>query len=246
MSNRKLSKREKRRQRNNQNSEGQNQQQRGLHLGNIKPLTKNQERVFHSYNDDYNLVLHGFAGTGKTLLAMYLGLKDVLDRDYEEFDKVVIVRSTVQTRNMGFMPGGLDEKASHYELPYKAICTELFGRGDAYEILKQRDQLEFVTTTFIRGITLNNAIVLVDESQNMDFHELDSIMTRLGRDSKIIFCGDFRQADLRTKHDKSGLPDFLQILDKVGGFEKIEFVEDDIVRSQSVKDYLIKKMELGM
>lgn len=243
MSNTKLSKRERRRQRKNGN--GQEQHQRGLQLDNVKPLTKTQERVFHSYNEDKNLVLHGCAGTGKTYLGLYLGLRDVLDRDYEEFDKVVVVRSAVQTRNQGFLPGKLEEKSAKYEDPYISICSELFGRGDAYDILKQKGQIEFLTTSFVRGISLNNCIVIVDEMQNMNDGELNSVMTRVGKDSKIIFSGDYRQTDLNSRYDKSGIKDFLYILDHLESFDKIEFNTDDIVRSGIVKEYIKKREELG-
>lgn len=252
MTKQRLTKREKRRNKAQSRDGGstpqqnQEQPQRGLHLKEVKPLTENQEKAFTSYFQENNLVLHGVAGTGKTYLGFYLGLSDVLDRDLEEIDKLVVVRSAVQTRNQGFLPGKIEEKAAGYEEPYKAICTELFNRGDAYEILKQKKQLEFVTTSFIRGVTLNNSIVLVDEMQNMNAMELHSIMTRIGKDSRIMFSGDYRQTDLHNPHDPSGINQFLFILDNMNGFDRIEFETHDIVRSGIVKEYLETRLKLGI
>jgi phosphate starvation-inducible protein PhoH len=147
---------------------------------------------------------------------------------------------------MGFLPGNNKEKSKVYELPYYAICTELFGRGDAYEILKHRNMIDFISTSFIRGITLNNCIIVVDEMQNMTLHELDSIITRVGKNCKIIFSGDFRQSDFTREHEKSGIVDFMRVIEKMNAFEFIDFDENDIVRSGLVKSYIIAKDRLGV
>lgn len=207
-----------------------------LDLKEIDPLTKNQLRAFESQK---NMILHGLAGTGKTFISSYLALDDILKREY---DKLVIIRSAVSTRDLGFLPGTEKDKSAVYEEPYKNIAIELFSRGDAYEILKTRGLVEFMTTSFIRGITLKNAVILVDECQNMTFHELDSIITRMGENCRVIFCGDFRQADL--KHN--GLEDFITILKKMGEFDFIDFQIEDIVRSDFVKQYIIAKHELNL
>ena len=159
-----------------------------------------------------------------------------------EYQKLVIIRSAVPTRDIGFLPGTEKEKASVYEEPYKDIANDLFGRGDAYEILKQKDLVEFMTTPFIRGITLRDAVILIDECQNMSFHELDSIITRMGENTRIIFCGDFRQADLKG----NGIRDFFQVLKRMGLFDFIEYEVEDIVRSDFVKTYIIAKNELEL
>lgn len=207
-----------------------------LDLKEIDPLTKNQLRAFES---DKNLILHGLAGTGKTFISSYLALDDILKREY---DKLVIIRSAVSTRDLGFLPGTEKDKSAVYEEPYKDIAIELFARGDAYEILKTRGIVEFMTTSFIRGITLRNAVILVDECQNMTFHELDSIITRMGQNCRVIFCGDFRQADLK----QNGLEDFMRILQRMGEFDFIDFQVEDIVRSDFVKHYIIAKHELNL
>ena len=212
-----------------------------LVLAEIEPLTQNQLIAFES---EKNLVLHGVAGTGKTFVACYLAFDDLAKGDYRQ---LVIIRSAVPTRDMGFLPGSDKEKSAVYEEPYKDIAVELFQRGDAYQILKQKGIVHFMTTSFIRGITLHNAVIFIDECQNMTFHELDSIITRVGKDCRIIFSGDFRQDDFHNKRgEESGLSQFLEILKATKRFDMIDFEIKDIVRSDLVKDYIIAKHNLGM
>ncbi len=215
-------------------------QKQAFKLKNIQPITSNQETVFEEWNDGQNLLLHGVAGTGKTFLGFYLGLTEVLDGE-SPYKSVTIVRSAVPTRDMGFLPGNLTEKSRAYELPYHAIATELYRRGDAYEILKNRNDVEFITTSHVRGITLQNTIVVVDEIQNLTFHELDSIITRCGKNCKIIMCGDFRQNDLADQGEESGIRRFMKIIRKMSVFSFVEFTNSDIVRSKLVKEYIITK-----
>jgi phosphate starvation-inducible protein PhoH len=206
----------------------------GLEISEVEPLTRNQVRAFESNND---LILHGVAGTGKTFVACYLAFDDMAKKEYE---KLVIIRSAVPTRDIGFLPGNEKEKASVYEEPYKDIAIDIFGRGDAYQILKTKGLVEFMTTSFIRGITLRNATIVIDECQNMSFHELDSIITRVGQGCRVILCGDFRQSDLKN----SGMSEFFAILEYMQCFDFIEFGIEDIVRSDFVKQYIIAKTEL--
>lgn len=207
-----------------------------LELQEIEPLTANQITAFES---EAHLMLHGVAGTGKTFISSYLAFDDMAKGEYE---KLVIIRSAVPTRDIGFLPGNEKEKASVYEEPYKDICIELFQRGDAYEILKTKGIVHFMTTSFIRGVTLRNAVILIDECQNMSFHELDSIITRMGEGCRVIFCGDFRQADLQ----KNGLKDFVRVLKAMDAFDFIDFEIKDIVRSTFVKQYITAKTDLGL
>jgi len=214
-----------------------------FHLKNIEPLTENQKRTFEYYAKEKNLMLHGIAGTGKSFISCYLAMRQILNDD-PRFKKLVIVRSVVPTRDMGFLPGNNKEKTKVYEAPYQAIFTELFGRGDAYDYLKQKGIVEFISTSFIRGITLNNCIVIVDEIANCTLHELDSVITRVGQNCKILFCGDFRQSDFTKEHEKNGLLDFMKIINKMKSFEFVDFDENDIVRSAMVKEYIITKDRL--
>lgn len=211
-------------------------------LQHISPLTSNQELAFASFNKKH-LFLHGLAGTGKSFIASYLALREIFSYN-SPFKKLVIVRSNVQTREVGHMPGDLKGKNQYYEIPYMPIMAELLGRGDAYTLLKQKGIVEFMTTTFIRGITINNAIVLVDECQNMTAHELHSIITRIGHNCKIVFAGDIKQTDLNKRKEVSGLADFIKIIRRMNCFEFIEFQEEDIVRSAFVKSYIITKNKL--
>lgn len=211
-------------------------------LKNIKPMTKNQENMFDSYYSGKMIAALGSAGSGKTYVAMYLALKELLETG--EHQNVIVVRSAVQTREQGFMPGTLKEKEAYYETPYIDIANDLFERGDAYQILKQKGKLKFTSSSFVRGLTFDNAIIIVDECQSMTEHELSSIMTRVGKNSKIIFCGDTKQDDLATsknRSDVSGLVKFTRVLEKMDEFDIISFNVNDIVRSGIVKSYLIAK-----
>lgn len=229
-----------------QNKSGEIEKQKTpFELKKIEPLTENQKLSFEQYDKGKNLMLHGIAGTGKSFISLYLALNEIINGN-GNYQRVIVVRSVVPTRDMGFLPGNNKEKTKVYEAPYYAICTELFGRGDAYEILKQKGLVDFISTSFIRGITLNNCIIIVDEIANMTLHELDSVITRVGRNCKIIFSGDFRQSDFTREHEKNGLIDFMKIINKMKSFAFIDFNENDIVRSSMVKDYIIQKDRLGI
>lgn len=209
-------------------------------LKSFSPLTDNQQAFFEAYSaGDYFIMLTGSAGTGKSFIACYKAIEDVLEKS-TSFHRVVIVRSAVQSRDVGFTPGSLEDKMSLYEQPYMQIFHNLFGRRNAYELLKEAGKIEFISTSFIRGMSYDDAIIIVDECQNMNWEELSTIMTRVGYRSKIIFCGDYRQSDLyRKAGDKSGLGKFHAIAKTMTSFTNIEFTTDDIVRSSLVKDFLI-------
>lgn len=213
-------------------------------LRNIKPITNNQNLAFQQYDQGKNLMLHGVAGSGKTYCALFLALEEVMRN--KNYQQVVIVRSVVPSRDMGFLPGSAKEKAKVYEEPYYDICGDLFGRGDAYDVLKNKMTIQFVTTSHLRGMTFHNSIIVADEFTNMTFQELDTIITRIGTDCRLIFCGDIRQSDLIKDKEKSGILTFMKILDTIDSFSFIEFGIDDIVRSDLVKKYIIAKLEYGI
>lgn len=238
---RRLTRKEKRLLRQKGKTPENYQEKLNFNLKHFHPLTENQQLTFDSFADDKNLMLHGIAGTGKSFMALYLSLKQILNDPDCLYKKVVLVRTVVPTRDMGFLPGSDREKTKVYEAPYYAICTELFGRGDAYDYLKNKNVVEFISTSFIRGITLNDCIVIVDEMQNATLHELDSVITRIGHNCKVIFCGDFRQSDFTRDHEKNGLSDFMRVVKSMKSFELVEFNAEDIVRSALVKEYIILK-----
>ena len=214
------------------------------HLKSFSPLTENQKIFYEAYKrGDYFIALHGVAGTGKTFIAIYKALEEVLDRS-NPFNKIIIVRSAVPSRDVGHLPGSLEEKTEIYRQPYQQICTTLFGRADAYQKLEDQGHIEFISTSYIRGMSFDDAIIIVDEMQNCNFEEIDTVMTRVGYRSKIIFCGDYRQTDLnKKKSDVSGILKFLDIAQHMKAFTRIEFLPDDIVRSSLVKDYIIAKLQ---
>ena len=221
------------------------------YLLDIEPITDNQKRLFDSYSENKHLVAYGTAGTGKTFISLYNALADILD-DTTPYNKIYLVRSLVSTREIGFLPGDHEDKADIYQIPYKNMVKYMFQMpSDAdfemlYGNLKAQDSIKFWSTSFIRGTTLDNAIVIVDDFQNLNFHDLDSIITRIGENSKIIFCGDASQSDLVKTNDRNGIHDFLNILRKMPSFDIIEFGIDDIVRSGLVKEYIISKLEVGL
>ena len=216
----------------------------------IEPLTHNQQVMFDEWDKGQMIYAYGVAGTGKTFVALYKALKDVLN-EYTPYEKVYIVRSLVATREIGFLPGDHEDKSSLYQIPYKNMVQSMFEMPDdnsfemLYENLKHQETVSFWSTSFLRGTTLDNAIIIVDECQNLNFHELDSIMTRIGQDSKICFCGDVNQSDLQKTNERNGILDFQRILQNMEEFSMIEFGVNDIVRSGLVKSYLISKMSLG-
>ena len=217
----------------------------------VQPITANQKIAFKAYEDNKNLFLYGAAGTGKTFITLYMALKQVLN-PLTQYNKVVLVRSLVSTREIGFLPGDHEDKSALYQIPYKNMVKYMFElpTDNEFEMLwgnlKAQESVTFWSTSFIRGTTLDNSIVIIDESQNLNFHELDSIITRVGEETKIMFCGDVAQTDLIKTNEKNGILDFQKIITRMPEFEQVEFGVDDIVRSGLVKSYITSKIELGM
>jgi phosphate starvation-inducible protein PhoH len=221
-------------------------QKQSLQLQNVTPMTANQKRVFALYDKGENVLLHGVAGTGKTFLSMYLALDDVMNGN-DNKDRVVIIRSAVPSRDMGFLPGKEAEKTAVYEQPYNDICSEIMNRGDGYSILKTKGMVEFISTSYIRGTTIDNAVVIVDEFQNMTDSELNTIMTRIGTNTRVLICGDFRQTDLTRSWDSSGAQTLIALWGKMGHkASKVEFGIEDIVRSGFVKQWIEARIEMGL
>ena len=213
-------------------------------LKTFDPLTDNQKLFFDAYKrGDYFVALHGVAGTGKTFCALYKALEEVMDKS-NPFRKIIVVRSAVQSREVGHLPGDVHEKMEIYQQPYRQICETLFDRKDAWDRLEEQGFIEFISTSFIRGMSFDDAIIIVDEMQNLTFEEIDTVMTRVGYRSKILWCGDYRQTDLnKKKNDMSGILKFFDIAYHMSAFTKIEFTPDDIVRSSLVKDYILAKLK---
>lgn len=216
--------------------------QKGMHLNTVTPLTNNQTAFFSAF-PNYDVVsLTGCPGTGKTYLALYMAFKAMENCNYAN---VKIIRSAVSTRDMGFLPGNLKEKMAVYESPYVAITTELYGRGDAYEILKQKGMVEFLSSSYMRGTTFSDCVVIIDEAQNMSYHELKTLLTRFGENCKYVLCGDIKQDDLTNPRykEESGYGRILQVLEKVPSFRNITFDINDIVRSGFCREFIIAEME---
>jgi predicted ribonuclease YlaK len=222
----------------------------GEYLVDIDPLTDNQRKLFDSYAEQKHLVAYGCAGTGKTFITLYNALREVLD-EKTPYEKIYLVRSLVATREIGFLPGSYDDKSDIYQIPYKNMVKYMFQMPSdvdfdmLYGNLKSQETIKFWSTSFLRGTTLDNSIIIVDEFQNMSYHELDSIITRVGENSKIMFCGDASQSDLQKTNERNGIIDFMTVLRKMPSFDIIEFGVDDIVRSGLVKEYIIAKLEAG-
>ena len=221
-------------------------------LVDVEPITDNQKILFDHYDKGKNIFAYGYAGTGKTFISLYLALRDVLD-EMTPYDKVYIVRSLVSTREIGFLPGDHEDKSSLYQIPYKNMVKYMFEMPSdndfemLYGNLKAQETVSFWSTSFIRGTTLDNCIVLVDEMQNLNFHELDSIITRVGDNCKIMFCGDSTQTDLTKSNEKNGILDFKRIIEIMeDDFGVVEFGLDDIVRSGLVRNYLVTKLALSL
>lgn len=215
------------------------------HLNEISPLTETQHLLFSTFKTNNHLILDGFAGCGKTFVSIYLALRDILVK--RQYKKIVIIRSIVPTRDIGFLPGSLEEKIAVYEAPYISIVSELLAKEipDAYKKLQEQKLIEFMPTSFLRGTTINDSIIIVDEAQNCKLEEIDTVITRVGRNSKLVLCGDYNQSDL-DKKDKEGYKKILNILKSMYEVSTITFNEDDIVRSDFVKAYIIAKNRMGV
>jgi phosphate starvation-inducible protein PhoH len=242
-----ITRKEKRLQKQNGVSNSETTNQRfNFTLKTFTPLTENQKLAFESYDKNKNLMLIGTAGTGKSFLSLYLAMNDIMNK--KEQEKLIIVRSVVPSRDMGFLPGSNKEKSKVYEAPYYSIFSELFGRGDAYEYLKTKNVVEFMTTSFVRGITINDAVIVVDELQNMTWQEASSVFTRIGKNCKVIFAGDIKQNDLifkRNQAESSGADKLIQVCSRMKEFRVISFTRDDIVRSSLVKSFITVCDDLG-
>lgn len=213
-------------------------------LTKVEPLTENQKKTFEEWKNNQHLLLHGIAGTGKTFVSLALALQSVMEKG-NGIDKVIILRSVVPSREMGFLPGSAAEKAAIYEQPYKVIVDDILGREDGYELLKAEGKLEFVTTSHLRGLTFTNCVVILDESQNLSGSECDTAITRIGENCRVIICGDYKQTDL-NKTERQGFHNFLKILKALHQFSFIEFNDRDIVRSGLVREYIITKDRMGI
>lgn len=205
-----------------------------------EPLTQNQKLAIEAYEDGDNLVLAGSAGTGKTFIALYMALEEMLEPN-SPYRRIIIIRSAVPTRDIGFLPGTAEEKKMMYSIPYKNICNELFNDKGAWGKMTTASQIVFESTSFIRGSTWDDSLIIVDEMQNLTFHELDSVITRVGKQSRVIFCGDYRQSDFKYKDEKDGIFQFLNILEHMKNFSIVQFGWEDIVRSGMVRDYIMTK-----
>lgn len=208
-----------------------------------EPITENQTIAYDSWDEGDNLVLAGSAGTGKTFVALYLALEAVLEKG--PYHKVILVRSVVPTRDIGYLPGSLEEKQAPYEAAYKPMVEQIIGDNAGYNRLISSKQLEFMTTSFVRGMTLDNAVIIVDEMQNLNFHELDSVITRVGENCRIIFSGDYNQSDFHDGYEKEGIQKFLRVVEHLKNFTIIQFGWQDIVRSDFLRDYIMAKEMLG-
>lgn len=214
-------------------------------LKKIRAITPTQEDMFHDFFTGSNIVAYGSAGTGKTYIASFLALNEYL-KVGSTIENIYIVRSAVPTRDIGFLPGSAEEKAAMYELPYKDIFADLLGRGTSYEDMKEAGIIKFCTTSYLRGLSWDNAIIIVDEAQSMTFHELNTIMTRVGKDCRVIVCGDLHQNDLTGKGGASGFGDFLQVASAMKGFASVQFTSNDIVRSEFTKAWIMACERKGL
>lgn len=247
----------RKKQQNNDNPFGGSKTNRRLpvnasHMSKVEPLSENQKRIFEAWDEGKNLFIYGCAGTGKTFCALYNALKDTISDD-AKYDSVYVVRSLVATREIGFLPGTHEDKADIYQIPYKNMVKYMFEMGtdgefdQLYSSLKKQESVKFWSTSFLRGVTLDNAVVIIDEMQNLNFHELDSIITRVGENSRIVFAGDAMQSDLIKDRERNGIHDFMRILEAMpDDFDMIEMGIDDICRSGLVRNYLIAKGEIGL
>lgn len=206
-------------------------------LRDLRPMTPPQHDMFYHFFQGDHLCVYGSAGTGKSLVALYLGMQEVLNPE-SPISHIKIVRSAVPSRDQGFLPGKKEEKEMVFEHPYHDIMSFLFGRNSSYNDLKKAGKVEFITTSYVRGLTWDDCIVILDEGQNLTFEEINSVVTRLGKNSRLVFLGDHPQCDLTKKYEVSGLEKFLRVANSMDEFAMIRFTSNDIVRSHFVKSWI--------
>jgi predicted ribonuclease YlaK len=211
----------------------------------FEPFTDNQKKATDAWYEGQHLFLSGSAGTGKTFLALYLALEQVLDPD-EECDNIMIIRSIVPTRDIGFLPGNEDEKKKAFIKPYIDICGEICQDASAWNKLITNKMINFESTSFIRGMTFDDSVIVIDEAQNLNGHELDSVITRVGDRCRVIFCGDYYQSDFRNERERDGILSFLEIIETMKDFSVIKFNWSDIVRSDLIREYIMTKEMLNI
>ena len=221
-------------------------QKQHISIKNIQPITENQKKVFDYFDEGQHLVLSGSAGTGKTFVAMFLALRELIKTSNPCYNKIIIIRSAVPSRDIGFVPGTLEEKSKIYQDPYKQIVNELSGRGDSWYFLLHKEIIEFQTTSFLRGLTFSDCIIIFDEFQASTFHEASTVLTRIGENCRFILCGDINQNDLSIKKEKTGFDDIMNILNRIDSVSVVNFNHNDIVRSGFCKEFIIQKEKLGL
>ena len=216
----------------------------------IEAIGPAQTEAFAKYKENKNLFLTGSAGTGKTFVLLYLAFADVFD-DESPYDKVILIRSLLPSRDAGFHSGSLEEKANYYQAPYRQLVKFLFEMQSKdefaalWDLLIEQESVEFQTTSFLRGQTFDNAIIICDEAQNLNFAELDTVMCRVGQNTKIMFSGDEAQTAFINNDDKEGMYNFQGILGEMEECEVIKFGIGDILRSGLCRSYLIAKEQFG-
>lgn len=205
----------------------------------FRPLTEKQKDSIYAFSSGKHLALLGSAGTGKTFLGIYLASSLMVDPD-SQTDKIIVLRTAVQARDQGFVKGDPAEKMDPYSVPYKQAFTKIFGRANSFYDLIKAKKLVFDSTSFLRSVTFDNAVVIFDEAQNAEFREINTVITRLGQNSRLILIGDSLQDDL-SKNEESGLPKFSKIVTQhlPTDFHITTFTSEDIVRSDLVKRWVI-------
>lgn len=214
----------------------------------FKPITERQKDFFNAFYSNIPVIIQdGPAGTGKSIVSIYCALSKVLSSD-SGYERLIVIRSAVETRSQGFLPGTKEEKEEVFELPYIDIMSRITNYKNSYGMMKSLGYYEFMTTSHLRGTTFDNCIIVVDEAQNADIEELATIFTRIGKNSMIIVCGDTNQNDLFRKREKSGFEDFKKIINNmsIDTSATITYTFDDIVRSKLVKEFIISRANLGV
>ncbi|MBW7937072.1 MAG: PhoH family protein, partial [Flavobacteriales bacterium] len=200
----------------------------------IKSRTDNQSKLIEAIRQNDLVFAIGPAGTGKTYIAVAMAVKALKAK---EVRRIILTRPAVEAgENLGFLPGDLNEKLSPYLQPLFDALRDMIP-AEKLKMYNESGVIQVAPLAYMRGRTLDNAFVILDEAQNATHNQMKMFLTRMGKSAKFIVTGDITQIDL-PRNQRSGLPESMRLLEKIKGIQFVHFGEKDVVRHDLVRKIL--------